>query len=90
MDEVGIDISSHRSKSVKDFLSMQIDLVITVCDHARQTCPIFPGGREVIHRSFEDPAGFSGSKEEKMALFREVSDEIRAWIEETFGGEPVS
>ena len=89
MAEVGIDISSHRSKNVKDFLSMEIDLVITVCDHARQTCPFFPGGKEVIHRSFEDPAAVSGSEKQRIALFRRVRDEIRTWIEETFGGETV-
>ena len=85
MEEVGIDISSHRSKNVKDFLSVELDLVVTVCDQARQTCPFFPGGKEIIHKGFEDPAALSGSKEQKLALFRRVRDEIRTWIEEVFG-----
>jgi arsenate reductase len=85
MKEVGIDISSHLSKGVKEFLGMDIDYVITVCDLARQTCPFFPGGKEIIHKGFEDPAAFSGSEEEKMALFRRVRNEIRDWISETFG-----
>lgn len=89
MEEVGIDISSHHSKNVKDFLPMEIDLVITVCDHAKQTCPFFPGGKEIIHKGFEDPAALSGSEEQKMALFRRVRDEIRGWIEEAFGGGTV-
>ena len=87
MKETGIDISSYRSKNVKDFLSVELDLVITVCDHARQACPFFPGGKKMIHKGFEDPAAFSGSEEEKVALFRRVRDEIRGWIEEAFGRE---
>jgi len=62
---------------------------VTVCDHARRTCPFFPGGKRVIHKGFEDPAAFRGSEEEKMALFGRVRDEIRGWIEETFGGGTV-
>jgi arsenate reductase len=85
MQEIGIDISHHRAKGVSEFLDREIDYVVTVCDHARQTCPFFPGGKEVIHRGFEDPAAFNGSEEEKLDLFRRVRDEIRGWIEETFG-----
>ena len=84
MKEVGIDISSRHSKSVKDFLSMDIDYVITVCDNARQVCPIFPGGKEIIHKGFEDPAAFEGDKDEGVAVFRRLRDEIRDWINETF------
>jgi len=89
MREIGIDISHHRVKGVSEFLGMEIDYVVTVCDHARRTCPFFPGGKRVIHKGFEDPAAFRGSEEEKMALFGRVRDEIRGWIEETFGGGTV-
>jgi len=83
MAEIGIDIASHRSKGVDEFLGKELDYVVTLCDQAKQTCPFFPGGKESLHRSFEDPAAFSGSEEEKMAVFRRVRDEIRGWIEET-------
>jgi len=89
MREIGVDISHHRVKGVSEFLGMEIDYVVTVCDHARRACPFFPGGKRVIHKGFEDPAAFRGSEEEKMALFRRVRDEIRGWIEETFGGGTV-
>jgi arsenate reductase len=87
MKEVGIDISSHRSKGVKEFLSMDIDYVITVCDNARQVCPIFPGGKEMIHKGFEDPAAFNGGENDKLAVFRRLRDEIRSWIKESFGSD---
>lgn len=84
MAELGIDISSHRSKSVKDFLEMEFDYVITVCDHAKETCPVFLGGKEYIHKSFEDPSGIEGTEGEKMAAFRRVRDEIAAWLKKKF------
>jgi arsenate reductase len=84
MKEVGIDISSHRSKGVSEFLGMEIDYVVTVCDHAMQTCPFFPGGKEVIHKGFEDPATFSGGEDDMLAVFRRLRDEILSWIKETF------
>jgi len=84
MKEVGIDISYHRSKAVREFLHMDIDYVITVCDHARQTCPFFPGGKEIIHKGFEDPAAFSGGEDDTLAVFRRLRDEILSWIKETF------
>jgi arsenate reductase len=85
MKEVGIDISSHRSKGVREFLCMDIDYVITVCDYARQTCPLFTGGKEVIHKGFEDPAAFNGGEDDKLAVFRRLRDEILSWIKERFG-----
>jgi len=85
MSEIGIDISSHRSKAVNEFLDKKVDCVVTVCDHAKQTCPFFPGGKETIHKGFEDPAAFNGSEDDKLAVFRRVRGEIRSWIEETFG-----
>jgi len=84
MKELGVDISSHRSKSVTEFSDMDIDYVITVCDNARQVCPIFPGGKEILHKSFEDPAALSGDEENALALFRRLRDEIQAWIKEFF------
>jgi arsenate reductase len=84
MAEIGIDISAHRSKSVDEFLDKTLDYVVTVCDHAKETCPFFPGGRKTIHKGFEDPSSAEGSEEEKLAVFRRVRDEIRTWVEETF------
>ena len=72
MREIGVDISGHRSKSVDEFLGQEFDFVITVCDHANESCPVFPGKTKRIHWSFDDPAE-SGDIE----LFRRVRDEIR-------------
>jgi len=70
MDEIGIDISKQRSKSVEEFLSQQFDYVITVCDNARQTCPVFPGKYEKLYWNLEDPAQAQGSEDEKLLIFR--------------------
>ena len=85
MKETGINISDHRSKRVDEFLDKDFDYVVTVCDHAREACPFFPGGKKSLHQGFEDPSGFQGNETEKMALFRKVRDEIRDWIGKTFG-----
>jgi arsenate reductase len=87
MAELGIDISSHRSKRLDEFLDMKFDYVITVCDHAKQTCPFFPGGKRSMHKGFENPAAFKGGEDEKIVVFRRVRDEIRDWIVKIFGGE---
>ena len=79
--EMGIDITHHRSQNVREFLDRDFDYVITVCDHARETCPVFPGGGKLIHHSFADPAAVRGSEQEKQAAFRKARDEIKAWIE---------
>lgn len=84
MREVGIDISHHSSKSAVPFLDQDMDYVVTVCDRARQTCPFFPGGKKILHKSFEDPSQIKGSQEEALETFRRVRDEIKTWIEETF------
>lgn len=81
MQEVGIDISTQKSKSVKEFLGQQFDYVITVCDNAKQTCPIFPGKCEKMHWNLEDPALAQGTEEEKLAIFRKVRNEIKRKIE---------
>jgi len=85
MREVGIDISGHRSKSADEFAGRDFDYVITVCDHARETCPVFPGAAERIHRSFEDPpAPGAADPGTTMSVFRRVRDEIREWLRDEF------
>lgn len=85
MAEIGIDISHHRSKHLREFLGIEFDYVVTVCDKAKDSCPFFPGGKEYIHQGFEDPSGAQGSEEEIMEKFRCVRDKIREWIESFFG-----
>lgn len=81
MREIGIDITGHRSKHVDEFSGQTFDYVLTVCDNARESCPIFPGGTVMIHHSFVDPAACKGTEQEKLALFRKVRDEIRGYLE---------
>jgi arsenate reductase len=80
MRELDIDISGHRSKSVDEFAGQQFDYVLTVCDNAKESCPIPPGKTVTIHHNFEDPAAFQGSDEERLALFRRVRDEMREYL----------
>jgi arsenate reductase len=80
MNEIGIDISWHRSKSVMEFIGQSFDYVITVCDKAKESCPTFPGDVKRIHWSFEDPAEAIGTKEERMKVFRKVRDQIKEHI----------
>ena len=82
MAEVGIDISSHRSKSAMEFIRQQFDYVITVCDNAKQTCPVFPGKYKKIHWDLEDPAEASGSEEDRLVVFRKIRDQIQNNISE--------
>lgn len=77
MSEIGIDISWHRSKSTDEFLGQSFDYVITVCDNAKEQCPVFPGKATRIHWSFDDPAAATGAEKEKLAVFRQVRDEIK-------------
>ncbi len=77
MAEVGVDIAGAVPQPVGACLARPWDLVVTVCDAARESCPVLPGGRETLHMSFSDPAADDGSDEEKMAVFRRVRDEIR-------------
>ena len=70
MRELGIDISGHRSKNVEEFDGQPFDYVITVCDNARETCPVFFGKATNLHRSFEDPAALTGSQEQRLAVFQ--------------------
>ncbi len=84
MQEIGIDISGHHSKSLELFLDQDFDYVVTVCDHANEACPFFPGGKERVHKGFQDPAAVEGPEEVMLAGFRRARDEIRAWILTTF------
>jgi arsenate reductase len=81
MREIGIDISHHRSKSVDEFSSQRFDYVLTVCDNAKENCPIFPAGTVTIHQNFEDPAALQGSQEERLTAFRRVRDQLRDYLE---------
>jgi len=77
MREIGIEIDGNSPKSVDRFLETPIDYVITVCDHARETCPVFTGEvRHQVHIGFDDPAEAAGTEEEVIAVFRRVRDEI--------------
>jgi arsenate reductase (thioredoxin) len=84
MDERGIDIRSQRSKHLNEYLDQPFEYVITVCDNAAETCPLFPGPARRIHWSFPDPAAVQGSEAERLASFREVRDAIegrlRSWV----------
>ena len=77
MKEIGIDISKHYTKSVDTFISQSFDFVITVCDNAKETCPVFTGKvKNRLHIGFEDPAEAKGNEEEKLSVYRKVRDEI--------------
>lgn len=88
MREIGIDISGHRSKSVAEFEGRSFDTVITVCDAARDACPVFPGARLKLHFSFEDPAAVEGSREKKLAAFRRVRDRLNDTLRQFLRGFP--
>ena len=82
MREIGVDISRQKSKDVVTLLGQHIPYIVTVCDNARERCPIFPRTYKFLHWSFDDPAEAVGSYEEKLAVFRRVRDEIIHRIEE--------
>lgn len=88
MAEVGVDISGHKSKLVNDFIDMDLDVVITVCGHAHETCPYFPARCKVIHVGFDDPpimakelARQGADREKQLDCYRKIRDEIRAFVE---------
>jgi arsenate reductase len=85
MAEVGIDISAHRAKSLDEYLDTSFDYVVTMCADAQENCPIFPGGAEYLHHAFVDPVPALGSDNDQCASFRRVRDQIKEWLEETFG-----
>lgn len=80
MGEIGIDISAHRSKDVGEFAGQPFDFVLTVCDNAKESCPVFAGPAVRIHQAFEDPAAVGGSEEERLAAFRCVRDQLRSYL----------
>jgi arsenate reductase len=84
MAEAGVDISGHRSQHIDEFVDVALDHVITVCGHAHESCPVFPGHTRVIHVGFNDPpkmAKEAGTEEEALQCYRRVRDEIRAFVE---------
>jgi arsenate reductase len=89
MREIGIDLSSGTSKSVEPFADQRFDVVVTVCDNAREACPIFPGADLTLHWPFDDPAHAVGTDEQRMAEFRRVRDEIRSAIRNYLSEAPV-
>ncbi len=82
MAEAGVDISDYTSKQIDDLAGIDFDYVVTVCDNAREQCPIFPGRAKLIHKAFSDPYFATGSEEEIMAEFRSVRDQIKAFVKE--------
>jgi arsenate reductase len=80
MNEVGIDISGHRSKSMDEFTGQDLDYVITVCDKANEACPVFPRKTQRLHWSFADPAAVEGSEEQRKGTFRKIRDQIHGRI----------
>jgi len=83
MAEAGVDISGHRSKHVSEFQGVAMDYVVTVCDHARETCPVFPGQAKVVQRAFDDPprlAAGAETAESVLTHYRRVRDEIRSFV----------
>jgi arsenate reductase len=85
MNEIGIDISGHRSKSIDefrgdDFIGQELDTVVTVCDHARESCPVFPGHTQRLHWPFEDPAAVEGTEEQRKEAFRKIRDRLHGRI----------
>ncbi len=91
MKEAGVDISHHTSKNVRDLMHIPFDYVITVCDHANETCPVFPGRVKRLHVGFDDPprlAAKLSSEEEKLSVYRRVRDEIRSFVQSLPGSLP--
>ena len=79
--EIGLDISLARSKPMTEFLGQPFDVVVTVCDDAREACPVFPGGGRTIHVPFDDPAEAPGDEAAQLPVYRRVRDEIAAWAQ---------
>jgi arsenate reductase len=86
--DAGVDPPPLRSKSVREYLGQRFDVVVTVCDQARESCPVFPGDGERLHWSFDDPAVATGTEDEQLAVFRRVVAEIHAQVR-SFAGTPV-
>lgn len=80
LGEIGIDISSHRSKHVEEFTEEEIDFVLTVCGNAKEDCPYFPARTRIVHHAFDDPATITGDYGKRIEAFRKVRDEIREFL----------
>ena len=87
MRELGIDLSGHTSDHVDAFADEALDYVVTVCDSAREACPYIPARKQNLHESFPDPSAAEGSDAEKLAVFRQVRDQIASWLDTTFGAK---
>jgi arsenate reductase len=97
MSEIGIDISDQYSKNMNEYQGILFDVAVTLCDEAKESCPICgvslealisaPAAKRTIHKTFKDPATMEGSEEDQLAAFRQVRDEIRNWIDQTFGAK---
>ena len=87
MREIGIDISGHRSKSVDEFAGQELDIVITVCDNAKESCPVFPGRTRRLHWPFADPAAVVGAEEQRIAAFRSTREQIHQRIKVFLTGD---
>lgn len=84
MKEIGIDMSKHYSKTIENFKDENFDIVVTVCNTAKETCPFFPGNK-IIHKSFSDPSEVEGNIDDILSAFRKTRDEIKNWIDTAFG-----
>ncbi len=80
MEEIGIDISSHRSKRLNEYWNKEFDYIVPLCAQANETCPLFPGEGKKIHQGFSDPAALDGTEEERLEVFRRVRDELKDFI----------
>ncbi len=84
MGEAGVDITGHKSENIVDLMGVPLDYVVTVCGHAHETCPVFPGSAKVVHVGFDDPpklADAASTPEEALGCYRRIRDEIRAFVE---------
>lgn len=81
MAQAGVDISNHTSKHLDDLAGIDFDYVITVCDNAKEQCPVYPGGTKIIHKNFDDPAAITGTQEQVMTEFCRIRDEIRRFVQ---------
>jgi arsenate reductase len=80
MKEIGTDVSPQTSKHLNIYLNEKFDYVVTLCDHANETCPLFSGAGKKIHQGFSDPAAIDGTEEEKLEMFRKIRDRLRTFI----------
>jgi len=87
MNEIGIDISEHRSKSVEEFYGKEFDYVVTLCDEAEDECPHFLNGKDYIHKGFPDPCKARGTDDELLIVYRKTRDDLIKWIDKIFGSD---